>query len=171
MLLLLWWVRDVSQHRIPHILSWQVSASSPAVLFLCRRESSGTKVWKEYLSFTFELSSLCPEAYSSLKGGCISSSSTARHEEVGWWAFYMKPDCRSETEAKSVSRVYVTWKFSDGLRCEAIFGFCYLAISYLATVLNAVFIHTSETCQYIPCIMSRILPMWLRAILRIFNIL
>lgn len=49
----------------------------PTALVHCRRESIGTKVWKEYLSFTFELSSMCPEAYSSLNGGCISSFYTA----------------------------------------------------------------------------------------------
>lgn len=49
-------------------------------LILCRKASGRTKVWKEDLIITFELSSMCPEAYSVSKGGCAFSFHTASNE-------------------------------------------------------------------------------------------
>lgn len=39
---------------------------------VCRKETGGTKVCREDLIFTFELSPTCPEAYSSSKEALFS---------------------------------------------------------------------------------------------------
>ena len=53
------------------------------LLIVCRKETGGTKVWKEGLIFTYGLSPTCPEAYSSSKQAMLSpSKEPVRKEET-----------------------------------------------------------------------------------------
>jgi len=53
------------------------------LLIVCRKETGGTKVWKEGLIFTYGLSPTCPEAYSSSKQAVLSpSKEPVRKEET-----------------------------------------------------------------------------------------
>ena len=53
------------------------------LLIVCRKETGGTKVWREGLIFTYGLSPTRPEAYSSSKQAVVSlSKEPVRKEEA-----------------------------------------------------------------------------------------